>query len=261
MSRFIDELNQVVRAAPVPMGFSAGRSAVERKKMLLVASLAGDGVDIPAGHLSGADAGLLGINKLADGARALRQLGQLVPDLPWGGWLAGAVPGGLKPLLTAGADFVVFPASTPLSIIKDGAIGKILQVETSLGDGLLRAVGALPAEAVLMAGPGVGEALTWQYLMQVYRVAGLLPRPLLVPVPGDVNAAELGALGEAGVAGVVIGVAGQPEGRLMELKQTIAGLSFKRRWGREAALLPRLRPAGDTVADEGDEGDEDDEGE
>src|SRR4030042_6371933 len=106
----------------------------------------------------------------------------------------------------AGYDFVVFPASSRvLATPQDDKVGKILQVESSLGEGLLRAVNDLPVDAVLAANAyEVGDSLAWHHLILFQRLANLLATPLLVPAPLNVTASELKALWEAGVDGVVV---------------------------------------------------------
>ena len=251
MSRFIDKLNQTSLATPQPMGFKAALSASSNPKMLLVASLAEANIESLADYVAGADAGLLLISKLSSGIKTLKKMSQVVSGIPWGMWLRDIGQGEVKQVAKAGYDFVVFPAAnTSLAILQDDEAGKILQVEASLGEGLLRAVNELPVNAVLIAGEqGEGSFLTWHHLMLFRRFANLLTKPLLVCVPSKVSANELQALWEAGVSGVVVEVGvGQPVPRLNELRQTIDKLTFPalRKRERVKALLPYI--SGETAA-------------
>lgn len=224
MSRFIDKLKRVSQATPQPMGFRATQPSSDKLGVLLIANLAQADVDSLADRVAGADAGLLRIAKLNSGAKALGKVSQAASDIPWGGWLEGIAKEEVEQMAKVGFDFVVFPpASTSLAILKDNQVGKILQVEASLSEGLLRAVNELPVDAMLIAGEQEGEHfLTWQHLMSFQRCADLLAKPLLVSTPLNVSANELQALWEAGVNGVVVGVgAGQPAERLKELRQVI----------------------------------------
>ena len=146
-------------------------------------------------------------------------MSQAVPDIPWGGWLKNIDQGGIKQMAKAGCDFVVFPAAnTSLALLQNDEIGKILEVESSLNEGLLRAVNELPIDAVLIAGEQEGEYfLTWHHLMLFQRFADLLTKPLLVSIPPNVTANELQVLWGVGVDGAVIEVgAGQPADKLKE---------------------------------------------
>ena len=235
------------------MGFRAA-AAAPKPKMLLVASLAQADVDHLADYVAGADAGLLSIAKPSSGAKALKQVCQAVSDIPWGGWLKEVGKEGIGKLAEAGADFVVFPAAGT-SLFEDEKLGKILEIEPSLDEGLLKAIDGLPLDAVLIAGKE-DYFLTWYHLMLFRRCAELLAKPLLVSVPPDVDARELQALWGAGVRGVVVeaGV-DQPKGRLAELRQVIDKLPLASPLKRKKAepLVPCMGGETGTVSEEEEE--------
>jgi len=240
------------------MGFRVAPPVSPKPKLLLIASLAQTNVDGLADYVAGADAGLLHISNLSSGAKTLQKICQVVSNIPWGVWLRDIGWGGIKQIVKVGCDFVVFPAaSTSLAILQDDELGKILQVEASLSEGLLRAVDELPIDAVLIDGEQEGDYfLTWHHLMLFQRFADLLTKPLLVCIPSNVTANELQALGEAGVDGVIVEVAvGQPAGRLNELRQTIDKLTFPlpRKPGKAKALLPYISRETGVVTEEEEE--------
>ena len=261
MSKFIDRLNRLSRGEPQAIGFTARQTAPSKPKIQLVACLAADNAESLTGHMAGADAGLLSISKLASGAETLRKFSQSQPDIIWGGWLKGRNNGDMKQLNMAGCDFVVFSAvDTPLTTLKNKKeTGKILEVEASHSEGMLRTCNELLVDAVLIA---VEEkesfVLTWQQLMLFQRSADLLTKPLLVLVPSTVTAPELEVLWEAGVTAVVIEItAKQPENRLMELRQEIDKIEFSsRRSKRGGVLVPRVSQPGRTTTQEDEEEDE-----
>ena len=222
--------------------------------MLLIVSLAQADVGNLADYAAGADAGLLRIPKLSSGAKAFKEVSQAMSDIPWGGWLGNIGRKGISQVIKAGCDFVVFPAAgTSLTMLQDNETGKILEVEASLGEGLLRAVNELSVDAVLITGEQEGRLLTWHHLMLFQRFADLLAKPLLVSVPSEITAGELQALWGAGVDGVVIEAgAGQPAGGLKELRQTVDSLSFPspRKRGKAKALLPYMSGEEGTVTEE-----------
>ena len=261
MGRFIDRLSQVSRVVPQSMGFRKTQPVSEKPKILLIASLAEASVGDLTDYAAGADAGLLRIPKLSSGAKTLREMSQAVPDIPWGGWLGNVDQSGIKQMAKAGYDFVVFPAAnTPLALLQDDKIGKILEVEALLGEGLLRAINELPVDAVLIAAEREGEYfLTWRHLMLFQRFADLLTKPLLASIPSNVTANEFQALWEAGVDGVVIEVgAGQPADRLKKLRQVIDKLAFpsQRKRGKAEALLPHIGSEASIVTEEDEEEEE-----
>ena len=257
MSQFIDRLNRVSRVTPQAMGFRVTRLVPEKPRILLIASLAGAGAGGLANYVAGADAGLLRIPKLSPGAKTLKEISQAAPDIPWGGWLRDINEGGIKQMAKAGCDFVVFPAAnTPLALPQNDEVGKVLEVESSLSDGLLRTANELPVDAVLIASGQEGEHfLTWHHLMLFQHFADLLTKPLLASTPPDVTANELLALWKAGVDGVVIEAeAGQPVDRLKELRQAIDKLVFPSQRKREKAeaLLPHIDSEVSIVAEDED---------
>ena len=259
MSKFIDKLNQLSRGEPQPIGFTTRQSVLPKPKIQLIASLAMENAESLTGHAAGADAGLLSIAKLAAGTETLQKLSQSKPDIVWGGWLQGNNSGDMKQLTKAGCDFVVFSAAnTPLTMMKNNKeTGKIMAVETSIDEGLLRTANELPVDAVLIIGEEKEiQVLTWQHLMLFQRFADLLSKPLLVSVPPQVTAGELEALWEAGVSAVVVGIdAKQPEDSLMKLRQEIDKAEFSsRRSKRAEALVPRLsQPPGRSTKEDDDE--------
>jgi len=261
MSRFIDKLNEVMKAVPQPVGFRATQSASPKPKMLVVAGLAQANINSLADYVAGADAGVLPMSELSSGAKSLQKISKVAPDIPWGVWLRGIDQKGIEQIMKAGCDFVVFSAAnTSLAMLQSDEGGKILQVEASIGEGLLRAVNELPVDAVLIDGEREEKhILTWHDLMIFRRFTALLTKPLLVCIPSDVTASELQALGEAGVSGVIVGVGvGQPAERINELHQTIDKLTFplQRRRRKEGALLPYISGETSVVTEEEEEEEE-----
>jgi len=259
MSRFIDKLNQVSRVVPQSIGFGRAQSVSEKPKILLIANLTEASVGGLADYVAGADAGLLHLPKLSSGAKTLKEISQAVPDVPWGGWLKDINKDKMGQLAEAGCDFVVFPAAnTPLVLLQDDELGKILEVEASLSEGLLRTVNELPVDAVLIAAERKeGDFLTWHHLMLFQRFADLLTKPLLTSIPSNITANELQAIWEAGVDGVVIEVeTGQPTDRLKKLRQVIDKLAFpsQRKQGKAEALLPYIGRESSILTEEEEEG-------
>ena len=225
-----------------PIGFRAERVA-PKPKILIIASLAQDNVDRLADYVAGADAGLLPISNLSSGIKTIKEMCQIVSDIPWGGWLRGIGRGGIKQKVKIEYDFLVFPAAkTSLAILQNDKVGRILEAEASLSEGSLRAADELPVDAVLIAGePAKDSFLTWHHLITFQRFASLLAKPLLVPVPSGVTANELQVLWRVGVDGVIVEVGGDhPVERLRELRQAVDKLTFPWRYKgvKEEALLP-----------------------
>jgi hypothetical protein len=225
--------------------------------MLLLASVAQVKATGLADCVAGADAGLLQAGTLSAGVKALQKASTAVPDIPWGLLLADAEVAGMEEMVQAGCDFFVFSvANTSLDLFDGDEVGKILQVDTSLGDSLVRSINELPVDAVLLVMGQEESPLTWYSLMQVQRLSGFLTRPLLVYVSQAITPVELQALDGVGVAGVVVGASvGQEVGKLKELRQAIdesASLPKSKR-GKVNALVPRIGEVADISTEEEEE--------
>ena len=141
MSRLIDKLNRVARAASQSMGFRTARQALSEPRMLLIARLPQMEKTISlADYVAGADAVLMHIGKTGLAAKALQTVTGSSGDMPWGGWLGDTGQSQLKTLVDNGCDFVVFTAASGVSAVpQDDKIGRILQVEPSIKESLLKA--------------------------------------------------------------------------------------------------------------------------
>lgn len=254
MSKFIDELKLVSQDSPQPMGFRAAPVAAKKPRMLLVATLAEANVEHLADYVSGADAGLVPIPKLSSGAKTIHKISQAMPTIPWGGWLKDIGGEEIKPLVEAGCDFVVFPSETPMAMLRDAEVGRILEVGLSLSEDLLKTIDDLPIDGVLASGEqGKDYLLTWRHLMLFRRCAHLLTKPLLASVPSGIGDSELQALWAAGVVGVVVETPHQ--GKISELRQIIDKLTFPppSRRRKIEPLLPHISGESKTAAEEEEE--------
>jgi hypothetical protein len=100
------------------------------------------------------------------------------------------------------------------------------------------------------------QFLTWHHLMLFQRCANLLSKPLLVQVPPEVTVSELQALWEVGVQAVVVETgAGQPEGRVAEIRQMLDKLPLPSTSKRKKVepLLPRIGGETDVASEEEEE--------
>jgi hypothetical protein len=225
------------------MGFRAARPAASAARILLIAGLEIGATDNPTDFTDGAHAILLHPGKSRPTAKAIQAMAASLPDIPWGIYLDdnGDQKGEVK--VEIGCDFVVFPASGRIfTPPPDEKVGKILQVESSMDDGLLRAANDLPVDAVLVADAFEGGgSLIWHQLMIYQHLAHLISKPLIVPITADVNGEELKALWEAGVDGVVVEVDTTKAGGLQQVRQAIDKLPPRspRKRDKIEALLPR----------------------
>ena len=257
MSQLIDKLNQVVRVVPQSMGFGAKRPVPTKPKPLLIARLARSDAARLADYTAIADAVLF--TGSGPGAKATEKPVRPSPGVPWGTWLEDIRGEKTVPMAAAGGDFVVFPAEMALAAAVPDKAGKILRVEPSINEGLLRAINELPVDAVLLADAEEEKRrVTWHHLMLFQRLADLLSKPVLVSLPANVTESELQSLWKTGVDGIVVTVAaGQSIESLKELRRTIDRLTFPPRSRKKLeALLPHVGAEPSAVTEVEEEEDE-----
>jgi len=253
MSKFIDILKRGTQATPAPMGFGRTLSQ-EKPRMLLVAEI--PKADIPdiKKNIAGADAGLLVVENLKSGMESLQKLNRDLPGIPWGGWLTDG-SWGKSDIPSINADFIVFPAAMPIFKMP-AELGKLLEIDSGITDGILRAVGELPVDAVLIGDKP--EKLNWQSLVDIQRIDNMVSKYLLLRVRNDINTAELETLWKVGVDGVVIDISSVQTGRLQELRDMVNKASFPlpRKSRKLEATLPFITAETPAAADEEEEEDD-----
>ncbi|MDD5289203.1 MAG: hypothetical protein PHY28_08860 [Dehalococcoidales bacterium] len=231
MSKFIERLQQVSRPVPQSMGFKTARTEQSRPKIQLIANISGVRAKSPAKELPAADALIVPIAE------------STVSKTTYGVWLSNGTAEEVAQSIKSGADFVILPSKGEL-LPPDKKIGKVLQIEASITDVLLRAASELPIDAVFLSeNRENGLALTWNRLMLIQRFSSLLNKPLLIEVLPNVTDAELQLVWETGVSGIIVTVdAEQGEKATQHLRQVIYKLSFpsRRKHEKTVAILPRV---------------------
>lgn len=231
MSKLIEKLNKLTKNESASMGFRREKSASPGKKMQLIAVLSGE----KEGSVSGADAVLY--ETAGNGMTA-----KSVPeDISWGGYLREGGEKEVTRLKDEGCDFIVFSAAdAPLALAEEKDIGKILEIDTSLSDGVLRTIPEMPVDAVLVSvTQAKNQPMTYQDLMLIQRFGGIPGKPLITRIPVKVSGAELLALWEAGVYAVAV------EGNTDKLRKEIEKTDFKSK-GKHDRIDPVLRQSGNT---------------
>jgi len=244
MSKFIDRLKQIWLPPPKVMGFRQNNETTARLKIQLAAFVQRS-PDTLANKLSAADAIIISDIK------------QLSSDIPWGFAAEKISSEEVDKAVKAGADFIILPADEEV-LTPDNNTGKVLRLDTSVSDILLRAVNELPLDAILVTGDNETEtAITWRKLMQFRRFSGLVSKPVLVFIPLEVSSAELQLIWEMGISGVVASVKTASDVNLLNnVREMINGLQHPSPKKKER-LIPFL-PQGSTPTAKPEEPDEDD---
>jgi hypothetical protein len=258
MSRFIDKLKNLHKVEVQPMGFMPAKVSSEKPRLQMVAWTSADHLDKVSAGLNSADAVLVEVTKSED-TGTLEKVCQDKSGAPAGGWLK-ASNGALKKLMNTSCDFVVLPPTASFSVTQKDKLGRILELDLSLGEGLLRTVNDLPVDAALIAGDDLN--LTFNRLMQVQRLMYMINKPVLASVPPVVAESELQALWDMGVSGIVVELTDEKSAeKFSNLPKTIEKLNppaFRKK-ARLSPMLPHVLPEAPQPPEEEEGGGEEDE--
>lgn len=239
MSRFLKRLEQISNAAPPPMGFGAARGQ-RTAGMALVELVSRDySAGIAAVAELAPDAALLA--GAVDGATMKQARQSLGEATPWGVRVGSLTDEDAKAYGEGGCDLLAFPLqNTALGAVASDSIARILVLDADIELELLRALDALPLDALLLPMTNITSAWTLGDLAAVTAVSRRVSKYILLEVSRPPGAAELVALRDAGVNGLVVDVASAPSGSLAGLKAALLDMPRRRPGKREraTALLP-----------------------
>ena len=240
MSEFLKKLEEISRGKARSIGFGAtGKSKVP--SMMLIGCLTSLDEEPPQIAISSkVDALLYDIKDGAGQAYTIAKLAENKDKIPWGVRLQKAGPEGINRLAEAGCDFVVLDHDSLAQVLEEEKMAKVLEIETSLKDGMLRAIGQLPVDALLIAEDKHSGSLTINQLLNYHRVTGFAGKYSLASLPKEIS--DLGALRDSGIKGVVMEISGKDiEAKIKEVQEAIRKLpasKASKSKGGAFALLP-----------------------
>ncbi len=255
MSKLIDLLTRK-NQSPAPFGFRSARTEAAANRLILIASVSA-GSEEAETSVKGAHAVLVRSSEGKLTAKAAQAAGKSLDGVPWG--IADNVD---KPVnLPSACDFVLMSTSArPAAAPKDENVGRLLEIESSMDDGLLRAVNELPVDAVVATDSlTFTTELNWHQLMIFRHLTHIFSVPVIVPVPAGISAEDLKSLWDAGVDGVLADAA---EANISDLRAAIDQLPARTEGRKKRpAIVPRLGLTPETArpAPEPDEEEEEDE--
>jgi hypothetical protein len=248
MSKLIDKLQNVSKSS-MPIGFHAAISKSTSPPMLLIAGLSGtDAEEVKIVAASDVDAGLI-LNqnlRIENVERMVKAMG----GIPLGVFIKDINKEEAAELPSLGCDFVVFDVKTSVVALQEKEIGKILLVEPSLDQGLVRAIDSFDVDGMLI-NRGEESFITVEYLLVCRRFSALLDKPLVAALPPSVTGAELGNLWKCGISGIVV-PSTQPAKAFAELRKIINNLSgeTKRPRSKASVVLPQYGIAAEREEEE-----------
>ena len=212
MSKLSERMRRAARAESRPVGFAITATAPQPTMLVIAEVEARDAATVA----EQADALLLPEEA---GDDAVRQAAK--GPVPVGVRLTKGDRARVAALRDAGADFVVLTEESAASALMDEEISYILELPSEPTDTDLRTLEALPLEALLA--PAVDGALTIRRSINLRRFVAFARKPLMLPVRGTVDAADLEALRELNVLLLLA-----PAATAAGLRETIATLPPRR---------------------------------
>ena len=147
MSKLVDKLCRFSKPSP-QMGFRRASSESAAPTMLLIAGISeGDVTGAKAVASSDVDAGLI-FEQIEMGN--LGQMTEAAGSIPMGVFLGEGNSDKVAEIATSGCDFVVFDVKAPVEILEIKELGKFLAVEMSSGYDLIRPIGELEVDGVIL---------------------------------------------------------------------------------------------------------------
>ena len=241
MSKLSEQMRRASRAESRPVGFTAVATAPQ-PTMLVVAEA---GVDDAAKVAKNADALLL-----PEGASDAAVRAAAAAGVPVGVRLAKGDRAQVAALRGAGVDFILLTEEASASALMDEEVSFILDVPREPTETDLRALDSLPLEAVLA--PPIDAALTIRHSIGLRRYVAFARKPLMLPVAGDIDAADLEALRELNVVLLLA-----PASAAAALREKVTGLPPRRRRRTERSVGVPSFILGNSHVDELDKDDDD----
>ncbi len=242
MSKLLDSLEKAAQGAVNPIGFGVSKTqAAQPSSLLLLASLSEAGVNkAKLAIKKGADALLIRIKDLGEATKLVPTIAA-AGDIPCGVALTevkGQIPKNVEEL---GLDFFVFQAEgSTCEVLRSEKSAKVLEVESSLDDGLLETIDDLPIDAVFLKA-GDAPFLNIHQLMIYQRVVNHLSKPIIVAVPPNLKDGDLELVRDRGIGAVLIDDALDKFGeRIHSLRQAIDALPSpnKKKQSKLDVLVP-----------------------
>ncbi len=243
MSKFIECLKRVSQPLALPMGFGAAKAAADRPKIQLVAWIKSAASSL-AGQLAMVDAVVMSPFKKNN------------PENLWGIWFKTGDADEAEQAIKAKADFAILPFQGAV-LSTEVKIGKLLQIDASATDIVLRAANELPVDGFVLDEEKT-DRLTWERLMMLYRFGGLLNKPVLVTAALAISSGDLQLIWDTGICGIIVEVGDEGDiESLNKIRQIIDSLPFPSKKKKDK-MSPTLPQVSAPTGEEGEEPDEDD---
>ena len=261
MSKLLDLLQRISDGAPAPLGFGAAR-AETLPGLALVGRVDRPGTGSWPSGLPDSAASLDAV--IVEGARGtdyVKQLGDLLLDVPWGPGLAAPDAEDVQACREGGADLLAISLEcSAAALAGDDDLACLVSVTPDLSDRELRAAAALPVDGFILDMSSVTGPWTLQDLVTVGTLTRRTDKHVLVQVSSPPGKEDLEALRDMGVSGLIVEITAGNSGDMASLKAVLRSMPRPRSRRRERlrATVPGSGFAPSSPPSREDDGDDDD---
>ncbi len=259
MSKFVDKLVKLSRASGPAIGFKQS-VATRRLSMLLAVEVSSSDLSAARDAVAvGIDALVVRIDSMIGQTSVLEDAAKLAGDTGWGVHINKLGPDDASALREHGCDLLILSdLVVPVTVLSAGGLGKILSVDPQWSDGLIRSLGHMALDALLLdTDDNEAPWLSLHRLVLCHRLASLSPKPILVSVLPGLDSSSLQALHSIGVEGILLKhKAGATVDLLQKTRQDVDALPAYRGRGKSIAILPRVEVVTPAESEEEEEEEE-----
>ncbi|MFQ5934556.1 MAG: hypothetical protein ACE5KI_07935 [Dehalococcoidia bacterium] len=251
MGKLIDKLEQAARPAPRRLGFAIARDEGQAPSMILIVRLDNSSAKLIKSTSESAHTVILQVDQGDRKKTPVKDLAKLPENFPWGLQAEAVQPEAMASLREAGCDYLVFGIEdTPGRVLNEENIGKVLSIDMTLEEQLMRVLEEMPTDAIFIDSEPKTN-FTVKVLMEYRSVIAYVSKPVLLLAPLDLSDADLTALQNVGVIGLVV----EPRTaddmkKVTKLRKAIDSLPPRESGEKERVntLLPHTAP-GPTLAE------------
>ncbi len=257
MSRLV-ELLQKLHKSPAPLGFGLAQPAPARKRMLVIARVAGMPGDRLTSTVSTCADAVAYVNPA--GAPAVRhEPGSLLAAIPAGMWLDTGSP--LPSRTGTPWDFVVCGPDGPVEVLAWRDTACFVRITAGTEGSRLRATADLGADAMVLAPDGLELERIFS-AVECRRIRLTSGKPVLLQVVSSLTPLQVAVLWRAGVDAIIVDATGEGES-IAQARAAVDKAPYESKGGDAGgavsigAHLARSEEA--PVEEREDEGDDDEE--
>lgn len=239
MSKFVELLEKTGEVTPEPLGFGTSKKAKTNPSMLLIGQASAEDLEKDS-KLADAKTDAIVVVVAPANEKALDKVSEALKDKLWGVRVGSVSDEQAANFKEKGCDFIVFdPENTSAGLLNDEDMGKIIAINSELDEDQGQAIHMLSVDCALFTPAESVSPLTVQRLIDIEVIRGMVGMMFIMSTPADLGKAELEALRNGGVAGLVVNLKSADD--IAKTKEAIDDLP--RRPGRGKGGLMAQAPA------------------